>query len=330
MPRMRRHIKSNTLYEISFRAREALPFPCTEYMRLIVLGIMARVLRDNKVLLHHFLWEISHGHFLCTAKDADECQRFYGELKKQITDAVKQLTGIEHLNLWEDRASVIEIPTLDDAVEKVSYIYANPSNDDLVSHIDDYPGISSWDAFQDADRLESRLKSWHKWIRWPMIEELPSRSVTPNQDKRICERLLKAARDYHTLNIYPNLWIKNFIDNPTDADVARILSQCKSRLEKRQEENCKRRAAEGKRVVGKTRLRTLAILTPHKPKKKGRRIFVQSMFKEVRIRKIAERKELAELCREIYELWKNGDFSIPWPPGTFPPPIPPRANCLQT
>lgn len=69
-------------------------------------------------------------------------------------------------------------------------------------------------------------------------------------------------------------------------------------------------------------------MKPHKPKKKSRKIFAQSVFKEVRIRLIKELKAIDALCRKIYQKWKHGDFREVWPPGTFPPPLPPMANSL--
>jgi len=100
MPRAPRLIKSNTLYGISFRARRGLPFCCTMYMRAIIEGILARVQRDDKVILHHHVFEGSHVHLIITAKDSDACKMFYGQLEKQITDSIKRLLGLEHLSLW--------------------------------------------------------------------------------------------------------------------------------------------------------------------------------------------------------------------------------------
>ena len=328
MPHALRYIEANCLYEISFRARSSLPFPCTRYMELLILGSLARIQRDSKVIMHHHVWEGSHPHLLCTARDADSCQQFYGQLKKQLTDAIKRLTGKEHLSLWEDRASVIKIPTLDDAISKIGYIYANPSNDNLTSSIEEFPGVSSWSKFKDADALDSCIRTEHEWIQLPMIPRLPSRSVTPKQDNFVCEQMLTAARKRHVLEIFPNSWIALFIKAPQEADVVQILERCRENLQAREEDNCKRRARDAKKPMGKKRLREQPILAPHSPKKKSRRITVQSMHKDVRLQMIAELKRIAVRCRSAYLHWRKGEFSVPWPPGTFPPPLPPVANCF--
>ncbi|MCB0323172.1 MAG: hypothetical protein KDD69_06340 [Bdellovibrionales bacterium] len=331
MPRARRYIKSNHLYEVSFRARRSLPLPCTNYMKILIHSIVARVQRDAKVILHHAQWEGNHPHLLCTAKDANECQRFYGQLKKQLTEAVKRLTGEKHLSLWEDRASVIEIPTLDDAIAKIGYIYANPSNDDLVSAIEDYPGVTTWEAFtagREKNDVDYCASSVHPWIRQPMISKLPRRSVDSKQDCAISRSMLAAAQESHCLRIYPNSWIKVFIENPSPEEVQDILRRCYENLRFREQRNCERRVRERKKVMGATRLSQTPILGKHIPKKHGRRIFVQSIYKEVRLRLIQEWKEVEARCCNAYQHRCLGDYSVSWPPGTFPPPLPPLANAL--
>ncbi len=328
MPRMRRLIKARGLYEITFRAREVLPFPCTSYMSMIIYSVLSRVQRDQKVLLHHLIFEGSHPHIVCTAQDAEQCHRFYGEVQKQLTDAIKRLTGLTHLNIWEGRATVVEIPTLEDAIDKIAYVYSNPSNDNLVESIEKYPGVSSWRAFSAARDLSSCIASEHPWIRLPMIPSLPSRSVTSRQDKFLCEEMLKASKKKHSLKIYPNLWIKRFIKNPTAQKVESVCKEIKERIEGREFENLKQREKSHKTPLGVEMLRKQPLLKAHTPKKHSRKIFVQSQFKEIRIQLIQEMKWIDSLCRKVYRTWKRGDFRLLWPPGTFPPPLSPQASIL--
>lgn len=329
MSHVRRYIKSNCVYELSFRARESLPFNCTEYMSVLIYGILSRIQRDNKVIIHHFIFEGSHPHIILTAKDADQCRKFYGQLKKQITDSCKYLLGLEHLTLWEENASVIQIATLEDAISKIGYVYANPSNDDLASSIERYPGVSSWQVFKTAERLEDCSSSVHPWIQLPMIPRLPSASVSKSQDRFICKKMTAQAKFYHTLEVYPLKWIESFIPNPSAEVVERVRREILENLAARELENSKRRAKENKPVMGANKLRAQALLKPHRPKKRGRRISVQSQVKEIRIALINELKAVSELCRQVYQRWKQGDFSVPWPPGTFPPPLPAMANCIS-
>lgn len=329
MSRQRRHIVSNSLYEITFRAKDSLPLVCTRYMSLLIYSVLARVQRNHKVILHHYIFEGSHCHIICTAKDANECQAFYGELQKQLTEAIKRLLGLENLSIWEGRPSVIRLPTLDDAMLKIGYIYANPSNDDIESSIDLYPGVSSWESYLCANSLDSCATSIHPWIRQPMVPKLPSRSVTSRQDEEICRKMLSAARKTHVLYVYPLAWIKHFIENASAAEIASITKGINDNLRAREAENSRRRAASGKRVLGAQKLKTQPLLKPHTPKKKERKIFVQSIHKEVRLGIIEEMKQINILCRRVYEKWKSRDFTDIWPPGCFPPPLPRQANAIE-
>jgi len=326
MPHTRRFIKSNTVYEISFRARDCLPFACTGYMKLLIYSALARVQRDNKVLLHHFIFEGSHPHIICTAKDAYQCQEFYGQLKKQLTDSCKRLLGLKHLQLWEDRAAVIEIPTLEDAIDKIGYLYSNPSNDDLASSIDRYPGVSSWKDFQTAENADTCIRSDHPWIQLPMIPKLPSLSVTPKQDKFLCRQMSSKAKQSHTLEVYPLQWIQRFIPNLTPKVTARVTREVLENLAAREAANSRRRQLTGKKPMGATKLRSQPAFKPHKSKKQGRKIHVQSRVREIRLAMIKELQAVSDRCRQVYKRWKAGDFSVPWPAGTFPPPLPPLAN----
>lgn len=328
MPRQRRYIKSNSLYEITFRSRDTLPFACTELMKVILQGILARIQRDNKVTVHHYIFEGSHPHILCTANDADQCQKFYGQLQKQITDSIKRLLGLEHLNIWDGRASVIEIGSLEDAIDKIGYLYSNPSNDDLETCIEQYPGVNSWNATLEAGSVNEAIQSEHPWIQLPMIPALPSSSVTAKQDSAVCEKMLAQAKYTHSLRVYPYQWLRCFLENPTEEDLKRVKAAALENLRRREKENSERRAENCKKVLGAARLRRQPLLKPHTPKKKGRKIFVQSMFREVRQRIIENIKQVDELCRKVYQKWKVGDFSVLWPPGTFPPPLPPMANAV--
>ncbi len=95
-----RQIKSNHLYEICFRAREGLPLPVTNYMRLLITCILARTQRDFKVTLCHHIWHGNHPHLLAILHDADQARRFYMELQKKLTEAIKRLLGLKYLNIW--------------------------------------------------------------------------------------------------------------------------------------------------------------------------------------------------------------------------------------
>lgn len=211
MGHTRRQFKSGTLYEISFRAKEGLPFVAYRVIELIIESVVARVQRDNKVTLSHDVWEGSHCHLIAIAWDSSNFVAFYGELKKQLTDGIKALLGKEYLNLWEDYPTVAEIVDLPTAIERISYLYANPAQDNLVDSIEKFPGTSSYKDFrQCCDDITAVTTKQCPWIQRPMIEPLHSCVLTPDQDSNITKKLIAKSKKKHAFIRKPNAWMKCF------------------------------------------------------------------------------------------------------------------------
>jgi REP element-mobilizing transposase RayT len=128
MPRPRRQIISGEPYELCFRTKRGLPFVCTAYMNLIIRSALARAQRDNKVTLCHIVAMANHFHIILVAKDAFECTKFYCEVKKQITESLKSLLGLDSLNLWKGNGtSVVKFFSESSLIERIAYIWLTPS-----------------------------------------------------------------------------------------------------------------------------------------------------------------------------------------------------------
>ena len=155
--------------------------PPTQTSNEIRLGILGRAQRDNKVELCHFVDMNNHSHSMAVSITSENLSKFYMELKKKTTDAVKALLGLSTLSLWEDRTGVFRIATLEDAISRVAYIYCNPSNAGLCDSIDEYTGLSSWTAFQECDpSINAEVTIEARWYSVSEIPQLPSgRSLSP-------------------------------------------------------------------------------------------------------------------------------------------------------
>lgn len=144
MPRQRRQILSRGVYEICFRTERGLPFAVTNSMTLLIESVLARVQRDHKVTLCHHLWMGNHPHMIVVARDAKQCTAFYGEVQKQLTESVKRLLGLRHLNLFrKNKTSVIRFHSVGAVTERIRYIYCNPAKAGIASSISNYLGHSS-------------------------------------------------------------------------------------------------------------------------------------------------------------------------------------------
>jgi hypothetical protein len=81
-------------------------------------------------------------------------------------------------------------------------------------------------------------------------------------------------------------------------------------------------------VMGREKLCCQQILKPHTPKKRETKVFIITADKELRIKRVKEMDYLMSYCRDCWDRWKLGDYSVQWPLGAFIPPLPPNANLL--
>lgn len=322
-------------------------------MDMLLRGILARVQRDQKVILCHYVWMANHAHIIIVVQDKKACTAFYSEVQKQITEAIKRLTGLDFLSLWKpNSASVIPIHDIETACHRIAYLYANPATANLVDTIGDYPGVSSWGEFaaemaegggaskitQDNPTLENpannhkpsaALNSTHTrncpWVRLPFIEQLPQPALTRSEDLALSKEWETKAKDSHTLILNPNAWMKTFKIKTQD-QVEEINKQIGKYLTGLEESARQKRAKGKKRIMGKKALRAQPLNLTYRPKKPTRRIFVYSVDPKLRVYLIEKYEEFCELCRKCYLRWKMRDYSVRWPKGALLPPAPHFSN----
>ncbi|MFM1846712.1 MAG: hypothetical protein RL417_186 [Pseudomonadota bacterium] len=313
------------------RTGVGLPFVCTLYMKLILEGILARVQRDMKVVINHLIWMANHAHIIIEAKDTEQCKRFYGEVQKQLTEAVKRLLGLDHLNLWRsNETSVVHLGDKEGVMRRIAYLYANPARADLIESIDQYPGVSSWQGFlANSGELEGAISKDCRWIQAPMIPSLPLRSANTTQDLRLTEKMLAKAVRSHRLVLKPNSWMRRY-GITTSEEVEQTNRSIIAMVREYEESARLRRSREGKKSMGVSRLRREEIRLNYKPTRVTRRIFVYAVDKEIRIGMIKRYRAFCEACREAYLRWKAGDFDVKWPPGAYRPPQPNNVNWFAT
>lgn len=328
MSRRRRRILANHPYELILRVREGLPFVALDLIKLLIEGILARAQRDNKVILCHYLWMGNHVHILLIPLNTELCVSFYQEIQKKITETFKRLLGKYRLNLWEGEPVLAQILDPDKMTQRIAYLYANPAKADLVETISDYPGLSTWDAFNAVGKkIDGSTKRLVPWIRLPNIKVLPSLSISRLEDTLKTSILKKSALLSHELELQPNAWMKAF-GFKTDLDAEDYFQKICSSIDQMEMNAALVRTEQGKTVVGKRRLREQSILKRHTPQKRERRIYVFTTLNELRIDFIRSMKEFCLECRECYLAWKNGNQFVSWPPGAFRPMAPPLATAI--
>ena len=259
--------------------------------------------------------------------DAEQCINFYQELQKKVTEFIKRLLGKRKLSLWEGEPVLAEILDTDKVISRIAYYYANPSAANLVESIDEYPGLSSWKDFLTVEpSLNASITEDVPWIRLPTINKLHSLSPSRKEDDALCRKLIGASKRSHDLTIYPNAWMGAFnITSPEE--VAEVNARVIAETRHLEEEARVGRKSAKRGVMGVVALLRQRIMAPHNPPPRERRIYVLSSVKELRADFIAAMKNFCNRCAACYRSWKNGDCSIPWPPGALRPGLRPIANA---
>jgi hypothetical protein len=247
---------------------------------------------------------------------------FYKELKKGVTESVKGLLGLAHLNLWEPRSMVAVIPTLEDVIERLVYIFCNPAKAGLEESIDDFPGLSSWKAFKTCEpSVHATVSIPVRYYPKSALPRLPEGdTLTEEEDKRLVAHLKRSEEALeHELVIKPLAWLELF--GITDRKRIEAIRQRVIKLVYEQE--AKYQKERTRPVIGAQNLRRQRYLKPHVPAKRGRKIFVISVDPEMRRRIISFVRQISETCRMCYERLKQGG-SVTWPDGIFIPWLPPK------
>lgn len=324
MGRACRLIESNKVYEISLRVKKGLPFPCWELIKTILKSTMARAARNEPARFCHFIWLGNHLHMLVVTKDARAFERFYGEVAKNLTEYVKALSGKrgENISLWEGRPMVAQVIGLDAILKRIVYFYTNPASADLVETIGDYPGLSSWEAFNKCSSMSDKHVIETPWVRLKTVRALESNKITRSQDEEINKYFKDSNKHMEKFILEPNAWAE--VLGLTEQELTQANNDIRTMIAQREENLKIERKLSGKQVIGAQRLRLEAFMKPHIPKKKNRNIFCISSDTEARIAYIQKVKELQQYCHELYQ---KRLFHL-WPPGMFRPPFPPIASAI--
>ena len=327
MPRARRRIISGQPYELILRVSNRLPFVPLELINFIIKSTMARAQRDYKLIICHYLWMGNHLHLILIPLDPQQCVNFYQEIQKKITDAFKRLLGVEYLNLWDGSPVLAQILDPDKVIEKIGYAYANPAEASLVDKIEDYPGVSSYNQFINSENsVYYQATESVPRIRLNRIPKLPALKLSESKDRELTNGLLGTATMNHNLTISPNAWMGCFgIKSPEEVALTnkQILETIR-RLEQRARDS---RTSLNHGVLGARRLKSTPILSKCNSKKRERRVFFHSTFRELREAFLADFRYFCDRCDSCYQFLKKGVLTD-WPPGAFRPPAPPLASAL--
>lgn len=269
-----------------------------------------------------YLFMANHLHIIFTVKDPDHVQKFVRLIKGRLSHAINKLLGRTKGVVWDEGFDDPKILDIDMLVTRLVYIYLNPAQANLVDSIEQYPGVNSWKYFKEGtSRVEREVPVIAKRDLFPV----PKRQLSQTERRAIEQELREASEQTELLVIEPLACFEAFSsEEAKEVYHKRVLKQ----VEDKQRELHEGRQKAGRSVVGRALLMMQKINKAHSPKKWGKRMICLGTHKEDRQEYIRAYRAFCDKCAEVYQRWKEGDHSVAFPPGGYPPPLPHRVCSL--
>ena len=215
---------------------------------------------------------------------------------------------------------------LEDCVNRLVYIFCNPTKAGLVDSIDEYPGLSTWNAFTTCEAKVSAEVTvnapWHPVATLPRLSS-SSVSLSRREDNTLSGQLCSSkASVAHKLVIKPFAWLEQY-GVTESSEIEEIRKEVIQRVRELEAEYREGRRNERRSAMGAERLQREPYLKPHKPKTKERKIHLICSDNTRRVELLLFFQSIFDQCRECYQSIKDG-IAAEWPPGTFVPWVPPK------
>jgi REP element-mobilizing transposase RayT len=291
-------------------------------MEMIVWSALAIAQTLHKVKVIAFVVMGNHVHLIVLVEDPVEVESFMERFKCETGHAVNRLMGRRQVSVWCEGYHSPTILTLDDLIEKMAYVYANPVRAHRTNSIDNYLGVSSWRMFSSGDLSKEVLR-----IRRNFVQPLQKRVLSPAEQRREADRVMAKAKETLTFTLTPDAWTSAFSSQLTTEEFnERILR----RIREIEREMDIIRQKDRIPLPTTYQAVTQPIDMPYSPSTFGRRMWCICRNIQVRIAFITFIKQLRARAKDVRLAWARGDFSTPFPAGLFPPCPPIIANMLPS
>ena len=320
MSRPPRILLPHTCALLTSRVQEGLPFVCTPLMERIIWSALAAAFNLHPVKIISFVVMGNHVHILVLIEDPRDVKSFMERFKCETAHAVNKLLGRRQVTVWCEGYDSPAILTVDDLIEKLAYVYANPVRAHRTDSIDNYQGVSSWQMF-----TSGQITKEVKRIRRPLINPLPHRSLSLSQHKQLADTVEQATSETLSFSVSPDAWVKAF---PNHLKPEELKQRVINRIREIEAEFNLIRKAKGIRLPSPQEIINQPIDFPYSPTTFGRRMWCICRDIAVRLSFIAFIKSLKAQALEVRKKWACGYQHEPFPPGLFPPCQPLLANLL--
>lgn len=293
---------------------EGLLLPPNPLVNLIIESCLSRAQKLHKATICHYLFEMNHLHLILIVENPAAVTGFMGRLKTETAHAINRMLGRTKRTVWCEGYDSPPVLTLESVIEKIAYTYSNPAKDCLEKSITNYPGLSSWNAFN-----SNGAETNHPWIRRYMVPCITEKSNYEIYKK--AKELKNKVKKTHSLRIDPDAWMNAFnIEDPKYK--AEINNRIKERVREIELAFEEIRTEEKKSVIGRERLINQPMDTTYRSNRKGKKMWCISSDTYLRKQFISGVKELIKEGKRVLQEWRKGNLSVPYPPGLFPPSMP--------
>ena len=318
---MKYHPHGSVLF-VTFSIEEGLLLLCNPLCEAIVKSCLARAQFMHPVKICGVIVEATHVHILIVVDNPDDVPGFVRYFKTESSHMLNRVLGRKKRTIWCESYDDPIVLTMPRALMVMAYLYSNPAKDNLEESIKQYPGVSSWKMFVKGEYK----KSWRR-LRRDDFKVLPRDAQNLAGYTREAERVLSQSKSSHEFTITPNAWLEAFGIHSSE-EQKQINKKIIERVTKLEERAREKRIREKRHVIGASKLRTQAFDLTHQSSRTGKRMWCLSEKRSVRTKFISFLKDLFEKARAVRARWMLGDFSVPYPPGLYPPAMPKFAEAL--
>lgn len=314
-----RIIPPKHVVEIGLSIEQGLLMSANPLVKLFIEAALARAQALHPITICHYLVEPTHIHLIAIVEDPSDIIHFVERFKTESAHYLNRMLGRRKRTIWCESYFCAPVLTVSSMINRISYIYTNPAKDNLEHTIESYPNLSSWSGY-----ISGRHSRTVRRVFRTVVPFMPKRFYSEHEYRLEIRKVKALCSERQTLTISPDAWM----------EVLHVPEQARRTTNKRILEEIGRREAEfraireeeGKTVIGQLALKSAHLDTEYLPTRSGKKVWCISDDIDLRARYIEWAKAIKHKAREVYERWKTGDLSLPFPPGVFPPTRPILAN----
>jgi REP element-mobilizing transposase RayT len=289
-------------------------------MELILWSALAVAQSLYPVKVIAFVVMGNHIHIIALVEDPTVVESFMERFKCETAHAINRLLGRRQVTVWCEGYDSPPILTLDDLVEKLAYVYANPVRAHRAASIRAYQGVSSWKMFTSGE-----ISREVKRIRRPFLGPITKGRASASQRQQEAFVVERQVTETLTFTLSADAWMAAF---PHQATPAQLKERLLQRVQEIEHEMVAIRARQQISLPSDFEVASQPIDAPYTPTTFGCRMWCICGDVPLRIAFISFIKKLRAKAREVRLKWLQGDWTEPFPTGLFPPSPPILANLL--